>query len=131
MCNFLAAWGAPPPLYFGYIGYNIGMKKRGRPARDRSDPALATLKRNMVAFRKARGLSQQDAAMGAGMSVDNLRRYEQVIRHPDAWVLARLGGLYGHRVEDFMSDEPPPASESLIVPFRLVVTPGIEVPPDL
>jgi transcriptional regulator with XRE-family HTH domain len=88
-----------------------------------------TVKQNLVKFREEAGLTQADAAELSGVPVDNLRRYESGgTRNVPGTVLAALAKAYGHAVDDFFLDEPPPARLEEAPTIFLRTRPNVEVP---
>src|ERR1041384_5581401 len=96
----------------------------GRPKRDRGDLMNARRRANLIAFRKALGLSQEDAATLAGVSVQNILNYEQGKRSPtNLTILAPLLRVYGHTADDLDSAKPGPPRAELMRAFELKVNP--------
>lgn len=93
----------------------------------RLDPVAETIRVNLVKFREEAGLSQADAANESGVPVDNLRRYERGGAGVDALVLKLLADAYGHQVDDFYMENPPPAKLDERPVFFLRTRGGIEV----
>ena len=57
------------------------------------------LSRRLLSLRKARGMSQETAAEGCGISFRSYRRYESGEREPTASVLCQLADFYGVTVD--------------------------------
>jgi transcriptional regulator with XRE-family HTH domain len=87
-----------------------------------------TIRENLVRFRKEASLSQAAAAEAAGISIDNLRRYEsgKTDKVPSD-VLAALAPVYGHAQEDFSNPSPPKAKLADRPVFFLRTRPGVEI----
>jgi transcriptional regulator with XRE-family HTH domain len=96
------------------------------------DPPGEVVRRNLVRFREAVGLSQAQAAEQSGVPVYNLVRYEngktQKVPHT---VLAQLAPVYGHTTDHFSLEKPPPAnvSDRPIVYYK--VAPGEHIDDDI
>ena len=73
------------------------------------------IQRNCKRFREEAGISQQDAANAAKISVDAIRNWEQGRRTPERDSLIALSRLYGRPVDDFFLEEPP-AKRANVVP---------------
>lgn len=96
------------------------------------DPDEIRLLENLVKFRKAAGLSQDQAALASGVPVDNLRRYENQVNVPGPMALKALCEIYGHTVDDAYMVDPPPPRDSIKPTFLLKLMPGAEdVDPEL
>lgn len=88
------------------------------------------IRRNLVRFRKELGLSQEQAAARAGISVDNWRRYERE-RTPDAVTLGVIAMALGHTTDHFYLEAPPASDPAIVAPFMLKVAHGVVVDDDL
>lgn len=88
--------------------------------------------RNLASFRAAEGMTQQDLAEAASISVASVYRYEAGRGLPERSALLRFGEIFGRPVEDFFKDTPPPRDPSrrqpFAVRFKIVGTPppGLE-----
>lgn len=88
-----------------------------------------TVRQNLMKFRDEAELSQTEASELSGVVIDNLRRYESgVTRNVPGTVLAALAKVYGHAVDDFFQDEPPPAKLEEAPTIFLRTRPGADVP---
>ena len=95
------------------------------------DPMEEIVRANLVKFREEAGLSQSEAAELSGVVIDNLRRYESgATRNVAGTALAALAKVYGHSVDDFFSDDPPPARLDEAPTIFLRIRPGSDVPSD-
>lgn len=56
---------------------------------------MSDFSENMLALRKARGLTQEDAAAGCGLTYHSYRRYETGEREPTLSALIALARFYG------------------------------------
>lgn len=92
------------------------------------DPLDEIVRMNLKKFREEAGYSQTTAAEMSGVNLDNLRRYESgdTATVPGA-VLHRLAPVYGHAVDHFFSDEPPPAKLEEAPAIFLRTRPGVEI----
>lgn len=86
-----------------------------------------TVIKNLKQFRITAGLTSDQVAQVTGVSVDNLRRYENGGSTVPADVLHRLAGIYGHTVDDFFEASPPPPNLSTRPQFHLRTLPGVEI----
>lgn len=95
------------------------------------DPMDETVKQNLVKFREEAGLTQAEAAELSGVPVDSLRRYENGgTRNVPGTSLAALAKTYGHSVDDFFMDAPPPARLDEAPTIFLRTRPGVDIPVD-
>lgn len=93
------------------------------------EPVEELIKANLLKFREEAGLSQSEAAELSGVVIDNLRRYETgSTRSVPAAALAALAKVYGHSVDDFFQEEPPPARLDEAPTIFLRIRPGSDVP---
>lgn len=93
------------------------------------DPMDEIVRTNLTKFRDECDLSQADAAELSGVPIDNLRRYESgSTRNVPGTVLAALAKVYGHTVDDFFSENPPPAKLDEAPTIFLRTRPGADVP---
>ncbi len=67
------------------------------------------VRRRIRELRTARQLNQAQVSEAAGISVDALSRIENGGRSPSLHTLARIAPVFGVRVADLLSEEPPPA----------------------
>jgi Zn-dependent peptidase ImmA (M78 family)/transcriptional regulator with XRE-family HTH domain len=86
------------------------------------DPA--TIGARLAGARKARGLTQQQAAAALGVARTTLTAIEKGERRPRAAELVRLAALYGRQVGDLMRPLPAREADSFVVQFRAARTPG-------
>lgn len=94
------------------------------------DPREETVRTNLVRFREAAKLSQAEASELSGVSIDNLRRYENgSVTTIPFQVISALAKIYGHAMEDFDLEEPPPPKLDERPTFHLRTTPGMDVDP--
>lgn len=95
------------------------------------NPQDEIVRANMIKFRNEADLSQADAADASGVPIDALRRYEtgQTASVPGT-VIAALGKIYGHSMDDFMSKTPPTANLADRPVFFLRTLPGASVDRD-
>lgn len=96
------------------------------------DPEAEIVRKNLLAFREEAKLSQAEAADLSGVALDNLRRYESgaVVTIPSN-VLRQLAQAYGHAMEDFYVEDPPPAKLADAPVFFLRTRPGADVDADV
>lgn len=64
--------------------------------------------RNLVTFREAVGLTQEQAALFSGVSIDNIRRYEQERSKPHLNMIRALAQTYGRTIAEFFEAAPSP-----------------------
>lgn len=95
------------------------------------DPVDELVRKNIRLMRDGLGYSTEAAAMMAGVSVDNLRRYESgKIEKVPSHVLRALAEIYGCQMEDFyLLDPPKPDPNAAPVAF-LRTRPGIRYTPE-
>jgi transcriptional regulator with XRE-family HTH domain len=92
------------------------------------EPDYEIVRRNLRRFREEAEFSQAEAAEFSGVPIDNLRRYESgKTEKVPATVLAELGHIYGHRMEDFFESDPPKAKLDQRPTFALRTRPGAKV----
>lgn len=103
----------------------IGLTRK--PMVRKANPRKDLVARNLLLLRTALGLSQQDASTAADVPIDNLRRYEQGKTFPDSDVLQRIAAAYGHLMDDFFKEEPPPANPDARQPVLFRINPGVEL----
>lgn len=72
----------------------------------------------LVAARKARGLTQQQAAAELGVARTTVVAMEKGDRRPRPAELVRLADIYGRKVGDLVRDNPIGRSDAFIVQFR-------------
>jgi Zn-dependent peptidase ImmA (M78 family)/DNA-binding XRE family transcriptional regulator len=91
---------------------------------DSIDPAL--IGERLAAARKARGLTQQQAADDLGVARTTVVAMEKGDRRPRAAELVRLAALYGRQVGDFVRASATAAqrSDAFVVQFRGARSPG-------
>ena len=92
-----------------------------------NDVVVANLKK----FRDAVGMTTEQAAQHAKLSLDSLRRWEAGGTMPHAEALRALGKIYGHTMDDFYLESPPPANLVDRVEIQLMTLPGVDVPKEL
>lgn len=61
---------------------------------------MSDFSENMLAFRKARGLTQEDAAAACGLTYHSYRRYETGEREPTLSALIALAKFYGVTLDE-------------------------------
>jgi transcriptional regulator with XRE-family HTH domain len=95
------------------------------------DSPREVVRRNLVRFREAAGLSQAQAADLSGVPVYNLVRYESGKTQKVPFdALARLAPVYGHTTDHFMLEKPPAGStEKVVVYYK--VAPNEEIDDDI
>lgn len=83
---------------------------------------------NLKRFREEAGFSQVDASEASGVPYANLVRYEtgKIVSVPYS-VIAALGPVYGHPLDDFRLPNPPPARREDLPVFFLRTRPGVEI----
>lgn len=82
---------------------------------------------NLARFREELGLKQPEAADRIGVGVDQLRKMEQGKRSVTSAMLKQLADAYGHKVDDFYMEEPPPADPTLLPAFALkTIAPAVD-----
>lgn len=91
------------------------------------DPKNEITRRNLRAFREFAGLTQEEASRISGVSVDNLRRYENGKVGAPGSAVRMLAPVYGHTMEDFYLEDPPPANLAARDGIHLWFVPGVEV----
>lgn len=91
----------------------------------KQNPHKSVIAANIVKFRDALGITQQQLAEAADIPLDNLRRYEREETAPGADVMRSLGFVLGHTIEHFMQPDPPPADLSHRPAFYFRVMPGV------
>jgi Zn-dependent peptidase ImmA (M78 family)/transcriptional regulator with XRE-family HTH domain len=72
----------------------------------------------LMHFRKARGLKQQDAADVLGVARTTIVAMEKGERRPKPEELMKLANLYGRQVGDFLRPQTDPSPEPFVVQFR-------------
>jgi transcriptional regulator with XRE-family HTH domain len=73
---------------------------------------MALLSDKLAAARRNKGLTQQEAAVAAGLSVSVVAQLERgAITDPRIKTLQSLGRVYGVSILDLLDDEEPPAPE--------------------
>lgn len=95
---------------------------------DTIDPAI--IGERLADARRARRLTQQQAAEALGVARTTITAMEQGVRRPRASELATLARLYGRQVGDLVRavrDQPAP---SFVVQFRSARGPAAEIPAD-
>lgn len=96
------------------------------------DSRDAIVRANLKRFREEAGYSQAEAAEASGVSIDNLRRYESGKTESVPFgVIASLGPIYGHSLDDFTKANPPPAKRDDLPVFFLRTRPGVDVDAEL
>ncbi len=95
------------------------------------DPKNEIYRRNLKKFREAAQMTQEQAALASGVNLDNLRRYERGGSGISFDTFKRLAPIYGHAIEDFAMEEPPPPRLGERDPFHMAALPGMEVDADL
>lgn len=86
-----------------------------------------TVRKNLKRFREEADMTSDQTAQISGVSVDNLRRYENGSSSVPADVLHKLAGIYGHTVDDFFQEQPPPANLATRPVFHLRTLPGVDI----
>jgi transcriptional regulator with XRE-family HTH domain len=87
-----------------------------------SDKTDEIIRRNLIRFRGEAGLTLEEASQAAGISLDYLAKIEKGKRSvPGAAILKRLGEAYGHVVDHFFLEEPPPPDRALMPAFAMKV----------
>lgn len=89
---------------------------------DSIDPA--TIGARLAHARKARGLTQQQAAETLGVARTTVTAMEKGERRPRAAELVRLATLYGRRVGELVRPAPTEEVDGFVVQFRAARTPG-------
>lgn len=62
---------------------------------------------NVKKFREAMGMSQEELAHEAGVTIDAVRSWDQKKRTPERPSMSRLAKVFGLRLDDFSSEDPP------------------------
>lgn len=93
---------------------------------DTIDPVVVG--RRLAEVRKARGLTQQQAAEALGVARTTLTAIEQGIRPPRASELVTLARLYGRQVGDLVRPVAPRPEPSFVVQFRAARGPAADIP---
>lgn len=93
---------------------------------DSIDPTL--LGSRLAAARKARGLTQQQAAEEIGVARTTLVAMEKGERRPRAGEVVQLADLYGRKVGDFVRPVPTEQPDVFLVQFRAARATGDDVP---
>lgn len=97
-----------------------------------ADTEAELVRSNLVKFREEAELSQAEAADLSGVALDNLRRYETGTTTTIPGVVLRgLALAYGHAMEDFYLEEPPPARLGEAPVFFLRTRPGVDIDQDI
>jgi len=89
----------------------------------------AIIRVNVKRFREGVGLTQQQLADRAGLSVDAVRKWEGKRGTPDRESLTKMAYALGRKMDDFNLEDPPPPSDMPIPVFFLRV--AEEAPEDL
>lgn len=85
--------------------------------------------KNLRDFRDFVKMTTEEAAKFSGVSLDSLRRWEAGKTVPSSTEdLHRLGEIYGHAMDDFYLENPPPADLSRRRGLQLWALPGIDAP---
>lgn len=96
-----------------------------------ADPQQEILLANLKRFREEAGYNQQEAATAADIPIDSLRKYEKGENEPSVFQLERLAKAYGHALQDFFMEQPPPAKLDERPAFLFRTMPGVEVDAEL
>lgn len=97
----------------------VASRSTNRPMTPADDPTAERIRLNLVRFREEAGLSQQAAADAVGLGVDMIRKMESGTRGVSAFQLKRFADTYGHLVDHFFLEEPPPHDPALMPAFAL------------
>lgn len=84
---------------------------------------------NVRRFRLEAGLTQQQLADQADISVDAVRKWEGKRGTPDRESLTKIAPVVGRKMDDFNQENPPPPTARSLPPFALKAIPG--APDDL
>lgn len=91
-------------------------------ATEASDKSDEIIRKNLAKFRNEAGLTLEEASQAAGISLDYLNKIEKGRRGvPGASLLRKLGEVYGHVVDHFFLETPPPLDRALMPAFAMKV----------
>ncbi|WP_026903896.1 helix-turn-helix domain-containing protein [Pedobacter glucosidilyticus] len=76
------------------------------------------LSKNIVAFRKHMGLTQDALAQFLGIHREMISYFESDSREPSAEILLKLADLFGCELEDLLEDNPEAINACLAFAFR-------------
>src|SRR5215207_7496399 len=86
---------------------------------ERSEPGdVVIIGQRLADARRARGVTQQQAAEALGVARTTVTAMEQGVRRPRTSELLALSGLYGRQVGDFLRPLLSDDAESFVVHFR-------------
>ncbi|WP_304065250.1 helix-turn-helix domain-containing protein [Pedobacter glucosidilyticus] len=78
----------------------------------------SVLSKNIVAFRKHMGLTQDALAQFLGVQREMISYFESGSREPSAEILLKLADLFGCDLEDLLEDNPEAINTCLAFAFR-------------
>ncbi len=93
---------------------------------DTIDPVV--IGERLTDARRARRMTQHDAAASLGVARTTIVAMEKGIRRPRAAELLHLAQLYGRQVSDFVRPQPRPVTDGFVIQFRSAAGPSTAVP---